>query len=535
MIISDGLASLPTADVCIVGAGPVGLALAFRLEALGRSVLILESGPSSSWQGRTELLAGNHALPTVSMSRGIGGTSALWGGRCVAFDDIDFEERPHVPFSGWPIPHSSLSRHYPGAARFLQTGEIPSPGEDGEEDFTLNSVETWSGKPVIAPLYEPRLIHSENITLAMGAAVSGLELGKDGRVRALHLEGRGELPTPNEVVLAAGGLETARLLLALRKEHPTLFGSADGPLGRFYQGHLTGYLAVAHLDNEEIVQRLSFASDSQGHRYRRRLQPSRHQQASHQLLNIVFWLDAISISDSSHGSGSLSLLYLLLRFSGTYRWLSRGLAPRTGPKSKGEIRRHLRNMKVRGASPTRIISMLKNLWKDGERGTLTRSSGRFLLRYHAEQAPNPASRVQLREGSGGATALEVDYRIEDRDMASVLQAHHLLDQWLRSKGYGRLEYLQPEEDRFRSVLVQAFDGYHQIGLARMSDDPDLGVVDADCRVRGVANLYLAGASVFPTGGHANPTLPAVALALRLAEHLAGMTRQKSRVTEQTVS
>ncbi len=216
------------------------------------------------------------------------------------------------------------------------------------------------------------------------------------------------------------------------------------------------YLTVAHLDNEEIVRQLSLAWDSRRHRYGRRLQPSRHQQASHQLLNIVFWLDAISISDPSHGSGSLSLLYLLLRFSGTYRWLSRGLAPRTGPKSKGEIRRHLRNMKVRDASPTRIVSMLKNLWKDGERGTLTRSSGRFLLRYHAEQAPNPASRVQLQEGSGGATTLEVDYRIEDRDMASVLQAHHLLDQWLRSKGYGRLEYLQPEEDRSRSVLCPGF-------------------------------------------------------------------------------
>src|SRR5690606_11819008 len=145
----------------------------------------------------------------------------------------------------------------PGAARFLQAGDIPSPGEDGEEDFSLNSVETWSGKPVIAPLYEPRLIHSENITLAMGAAVSGLEVGEDGRVRALHLKGRGDLPTPNEVVLAAGGLETARLLLTLRKEHPTLFGGADGPLGRFYQGHLTGYLTVAHLDNEEIVRQLS--------------------------------------------------------------------------------------------------------------------------------------------------------------------------------------------------------------------------------------------------------------------------------------
>lgn len=130
--------------------------------------------------------------------------------------------------------------------------------------------------------------------------------------------------------------------------------------------------------------------------------------------------------------------------------------------------------------------------------------------------------------------MQVDYRVEDRDILSVLRAHHLLDQWLRAKGYGKLEYLRPEDERFRSVLAQAFDGYHQIGLARMSDHPQSGVVDPDCRVHQIDNLYLAGASVFPTGGHANPTLPAVALALRLAEHLARVVKQKKDAVVPTV-
>ncbi|MCJ8521471.1 hypothetical protein ABID21_004589 [Pseudorhizobium tarimense] len=527
MIVSDRAAPLPTADVCVVGAGPVGLALALRLEELGLSVLILESGPSGSRATSTEFLAGNHAHPRASTYRGIGGTSALWGGRCVPFDDLDFEEREHVPHSGWPIPHASLSTHYPAAAKFLQAGQgdLPSVTELAGEAFTLDAVERWSRTPVIAPVYEQRLTRSQSITVLTNASVIGVALGEDGRVDALRLDDGREVVTPHEVVFAAGGLEIARLLLGMQRDHPALFGGLEGPLGRFYQGHLTGYLAVAHLNDEQTIADMSLVVDANGYLYRRRLQPAPEHQKSERLLNIVFWLDAISISDPSHGSGSLSLLYLLAKASGTYRWLSRGLAPRSGPRRKGEFLRHLRNIRSQDASAARMIGMLRQIWKDGERGMLTNPSGRFLLRYHAEQAPNPVSRVQLKGEPGEALTLEVDYRVQDADILSVLHAHHLLDQWLRAKGYGKLDYLQPEEERFRSVLAQAFDGYHQIGLARMASDPKDGVVDTNCRIYRISNLYLAGACVFPTGGHANPTLPAVALALRLAEHLAEV-RQK---------
>ncbi len=107
----------------------------------------------------------------------------------------------------------------------------------------------------------------------------------------------------------------------------------------------------------------------------------------------------------------------------------------------------------------------------------------------------------------------------EQDLTSVLKSHEILDAWLRRTGLGRLEYLHEAPERRSAVLAQAFDGYHQIGLSRMSRTPDDGVTDADCRVHGITNLYLAGSGLFPTGGHANPTLPAVALALRLAIHL----------------
>ncbi|MFN7025822.1 MAG: GMC oxidoreductase [Pseudorhizobium sp.] len=537
MILADGASPLPITDVCIVGAGPVGLALAFKLEELGCTVLVLESGPVDPEIGATEFLAGNHARPGAATHHGIGGTSALWGGRCVKLDDLDFEKRDHVANSGWPIPHSCLSRHYDAALVFLQASSAPVPplAPEGAEDFVMDSAERWSRSPALAPVYEPKLASAASITLVTNAVVSEVVLDKENkRVYALRLMGRAELLTPGIVVLAAGGLETARLLLSLQKNNPDALGGTDGALGRFYQGHLTGYLAVVDLVDQDVARDLSFASDQQGGLHRRRLQPSQKHQMDEQLLNIVFWLDPISISDPAHGSGSLSLLYLLLKASGTYRRFSHGLAPRSGPRRQGEAWRHLRNISLRGASLAKMVRMLRRGWRRGGHGSLINPAARYLLRYHAEQAPNPDSRVQLGHADGSTTILQVDYRVEDRDILSVLRAHHLLDQWLRAKGYGKLEYLRPEDERFRSVLAQAFDGYHQIGLARMSDHPQSGVVDPDCRVHQIDNLYVAGASVFPTGGHANPTLPAVALALRLAEHLARVVKQKKDAVVPTV-
>lgn len=535
MILPDGSAPIPVTDVCIVGAGPVGLALAFKLEELGCSVLVLESGPTETELSPTEFSADNHARAGVASSRGVGGTSALWGGRCVALDDLDFEKRDHVTFSGWPIPHADLRHHYAEALRFLRASDAPLPpvADDAAEDFTQNAVERWSRSPALGPFYEAKLAQSPNVTLATNATVSEVVLGENQmRVQALRLRGRAELITPRLVVLAAGGLETARLLLALQEQTPDAVGGPDGPLGRFYQGHLTGYLAVVHL-TKDASRDLLFAFDEQGYRHRRRLQPSASLQMNERLLNIVFWLDAISISDPAHGSGSLSLLYLLLNASRTYSWFSQGLAPRSGPGKPGEVWSHLKNIRLRGVSLARTLKMLKHIWHGDERGMLMNPAGRYLLRYHAEQAPNPDSRVRLTKDDGAASRLLVDFRVEDEDVHSVLRTHDLLDQWLRAKGHGRLEYLHSEDERSASVRAQAFDGYHQIGLARMSADPQNGVVDVNCRVHRIDNLYLAGASVFPTGGHANPTLPAVALALRLAEHLARQVKAKDDLAART--
>jgi len=152
---------------------------------------------------------------------------------------------------------------------------------------------------------------------------------------------------------------------------------------------------------------------------------------------------------------------------------------------------------------------------------LKSAEGVYPLHYHGEQLPDPDSRIWLddetrAEGLGG---IRIDLRFSERDAQGILKAHEALDTALQKSGLGRLRYNQDPDQRLGAVMAQARDGYHQIGVARMGANSSDGVVDGDCRVFGLRNLYLAGSSVFRTSGEANPTFFAVALALRLAEHL----------------
>jgi choline dehydrogenase-like flavoprotein len=521
-----------TADICIVGAGPVGLALAFKLEKLGLDVTLLEMGADGA---AIALNAGNiefqnaHHAPSLAMSRpGIGGASALWGGRCVAFDDLDFEKRGHVPFSGWPLPHETLRPYYPEAFSFLNCGPTQTVSEKlciADASISTEAIERWSRQPDLGAESARRLNDSRRIRLVNGRA-TGIRLDSSGgRVECIrvHRDGEEMHVAARNFVLAGGGLENARLLLSLQRDRSEFGGGSDGPTGRFYQGHLTGYIALLHFEKPAMARQFAFQLDDQGYIVRRRFQVSTAVQLKERLLNCVFWLDAVSIADPIHGSGSLSLVYLFLKALGLYRRLSNGLAPTSRGAQNINRREHWRNIVTDRRWLIDLFGVLQNM---GQRRRnrwriLINPKGRYLLRYHAEQVPNPESRVFLKANGQQpqSDALAVDYRVTDQDLSSVLRSHEILDEWLRRNGLGRLEYLHDPEERRQAVLNQAFDGYHQIGLSRMAATPAEGVADADCRVHGVANLYLAGSCLFPTGGHANPTLPAVALALRLADHL----------------
>lgn len=514
----------------------MGLALAFKCANQGLSVILLESGGfgdrgnAEARFGSAEILTPHHAALEAIRCQGIGGTSRLWGGRCVALDDIDFEKRDHVANSGWPIPHAKIANYYGEALTFLGCGIDAAHARNTERtaqaEIATDMPEYWSAEPDLRRRHGARLRNSANIRVYTLCTVSGIRLDSDGaRVAALVVKSgdRSFEVTAKSYVLAGGGLENARLLLLAQRDWPHKFGGPNGPLGRYYCGHLSGYLAAIRFNQQSFAKSLWYRKSSDGSHLRHRLAPTPDAQRKHALLNTVFWLDSFSVGDPAHGSGALSMLYLGLTLLGLYPRIGNGLAPSpTEPRSRG-LRRHLSNV-VR--DPRLLSSMFSVTWqlskrRFGQRAFALMNPGeRYLLRYHAEQVPTSESRVFLADDDrGGTPKLCVDFRFQPQDIDSVVKSHEVLDDWLQREKIGRLDYLTDADRQGEAVLNQALDGYHQIGVTRMADDPKSGVVDRDCRVHDMANLFVAGSSVFPTAGQANPTLPAVALALRLGDHL----------------
>ncbi len=533
MIIDDTPDTAAVADICIVGSGPVGLALAFRCARLGLTVTVLEAGyPVSSGHRAevpaVELLNDHHVGADTAVMRALGGTANLWGGRCVRFDDIDFPARRHVAHSGWPIAHAELAPYYAEALRFLGCEPTEPPGDaPGDRTVDDGNIEWWSRSSDIAALHAGAIRNLPNLKIHTGCVARRLIVDPASeRVAALEVERAGRVVrvAARTFALAAGGLENTRLLLQTQRDRPELFGGADGPLGRFYCGHLTGYLAEIRFNDPRFARSLWFQRQRAGGVNRRRLTLGPAIQMQKELLNAAFWLESYSISDPAHGSGLLSSLYMAMKGLSVLPRVRSGLAP-VGPR-QGGLAGHFANLRRSRIDLRACQGIARQLLQRGVKGktfALFNPEGRYLLRYHAEHAPNPDSRAVLSEDG----RLAVDLRFSETDLNSVVRSHAILDRWLQTERIGTLRYLAPPDALVDHARAQALDGYHQIGLTRMAKNRSAGVVDGNCRSFDLGNLYLAGSSVFPTAGQANPTLPAVALALRMGDHVAARVGMRS--------
>jgi choline dehydrogenase-like flavoprotein len=507
-------------------------------------VLLLESGREQPDRFAATLTAGHavnaehHVTTDLAICRGLGGTSRWWGGRCVPLDAIDFARRPHLPRSAWPITHDEIAPWVEAAARFFGiaparfTAALAPWTEFG--DARCDQLERWTPEIDAGRRHRSRLAQSSRVSVLLGATVTELHLAEDGRgVSALTVgDANSRIRIePRKIVLACGGLETTRLLLQAQQGRPQLFGGRDGPLGRGYMGHVSGKIADLILADPASVSVHDFFLD-QGVYARRRFTLTAEAQLRERLLNIAFWADNPPFHLPGHGNGLLSLVWLALAIAPLGRRLvAEGVrVNHVGPRPH-RWARHAWNVMRSPWSTVRQISAIlhaRMLSSPRKPGFLVRSrDGRYALHFMAEQAPNDESRVTLsdRTDALGLPFLDIDLRYTEADARSVLQAHQLLDQSLRQAGLGHLEYREPPERRIAAILEQAREGYHQIGTTRMGLTPRDSVVDGACRVHGFDNLYVSSSSVFPCSGQANPTFPAVALALRLAAHLADEARR----------
>lgn len=535
-------------DICIIGSGPAGMIVALELERLApqRRILLLEYGypgigPVNALDESIEVSdLVHHHRPDECTIKGLGGTSATWGGRCVMYDEADFIPRePFKQHCTWPAAiRSEVAAHRDIAADYFECtaggfslhelkGLVPEYqpiAEKFREGAVLDSkVEKWSRPTRFGARYSARLDQSMSIAVATGCELRQLHCRGD-RIESVAVRsvqtGQEYKVTAGTFVLAMGAQESTRLLL----KSPEVFASRGGPpaaLGKYYQGHISGKIASVQFFGDPRKTDYGFIRSNRGEYLRRRFEFSTDTLVERNLLNTALWLDNPLYFDPAHRSGPMSFMYLAMVTPG----LGKRLAPPSIAHSitKGKVNAigaHLANI-VRGLPgsltiPASIFFCRYCLSRKLPGVFLPSRSNRYALHFHAEQVPTEQNRMEL--GPDG-DSLVIHYGYTDYDVDSVLRSHRILDEWLQTCGCGRLEYWEDESKRAESVRQNSKDGVHQVGTTRMSVRAEDGVVDGDLKVWGVENLFICSSSVFPTSGQANPTFLLGAFAVRLAHHL----------------
>jgi choline dehydrogenase-like flavoprotein len=337
----------------------------------------------------------------------------------------------------------------------------------------------------------------------------------------------------NSYVLAAGGLETARLLLASRDVRECGVGNEHGVVGRYYMCHIAGNVGALSINGPATGVRHGYEVAPEGVYCRRRLSLAASEQRRMRLLNMAARLHFPTIADPTHRSGVLSGLFLarkVIKYEYGRRLYDGGVT------SFGTYARHWRNVLTNPIDISAFLShwiVNRTLAERKYPSVVLRNKNNcFSLEINAEQLPQPSSRVTLATTVDelGLPHLKVDWRYSPADIDSVRRTLEVFSREFQESGAGRFEF---GHEALEADLIRfgAYGGHH-IGTARMGADLRTSVVNSDCRVHSVQNLYVAGSAAFATSSQANPTLTIIALSLRLAEHLlqrAGKTTSADRL------
>lgn len=537
-------------DVAVVGSGPIGIVTALELARSGVRVALIESGLERADHAAQELATFDsrqddyfHSLSELAVRRQVGGASALWGGRCVKFDPIDFEDRPITTQAPWPIGYDDVEPYLQPACDWAACGqaafnarEIPELADrqmvvglpDGEVRTT--DLERWALPTRFGREYRAALRDTSHLTLWTGLTCTEIVTTSAGdsvdHLVVKTLDGREGKVVAADYVIATGGLEATRLLLASNRLHPAGLGNAGGHLGRWYMAHVEGRVARVHLTTDEVTY--EHERDGQGVYVRRRFTFSPRIQRELEMPNAAVWLVNPPIGDPAHGSGILSGVYLTL-ISPVGRFLLAEAIRRAHTKTEASPRilAHLRNV-VRDLIPAirfAVTFCYARFLRKGRKAPgffVKTPDNRYVLHYHGEHLPHWESRVELTDERDalGMRKIRTRMHFSDADYQSVRKAITLIDAHLRRHGVGHVEWLTDDVEGSVTAFMKGGAGFHQAGTTRMSSTADGGVVDPQLQVHGVRGLYVASTSVLPTSSQANPTLVGIALGVRLAEHLA---------------
>ncbi|HHC09105.1 MAG TPA: GMC family oxidoreductase [Actinobacteria bacterium] len=515
------------ADVCIVGAGPAGISLALELARRSRrTIALVETGGMEFSPAEQELADGrveglDYFPVKETRIRMFGGSTASWGGIISPLDPLDFERRPWVPHSGWPFPHSELDPYLDRAFELFQIQDQRSTVEElpeAERHHQPTPDTRWEPIYFSAParfgkLYADAVARSAQIHAYLHSTVTSIELDPSGgrvdHLRVATLAGNTYRIRAADYVLAGGGIENARLLLVSRSVHANGVGNRHDLVGRFFQEHPRAkvrYLLPDDIDG--LPARITGAAGT--------LRFSR-----------------ISLAEATYRREELLAFMANLTFgylaqdTPQFEALRRIVNASRAPWSDSPYYQDV------GGGPNRL--RWRDLWTVLKRPdrTLVSALGAALqparlrrwiqIDASVEQVPDPANRITLLDEKDplGLPLPKIIWSVSDAEERTYRRGLELTLEALETYAPGLSARRVPGPDPWPEAIQGT---WHHIGTTRMHVDPRHGVVDADARVHGVGNLYVAGSSVFPTGGVAAPTLTIVLLALRLAEHLAARPR-----------
>jgi choline dehydrogenase-like flavoprotein len=437
--------------------------------------------------------------------RFFGGSTNHWGGICLPLDEDDFEHRTWVEHSGWPLTLEKLNPYYRRAHPILELGkydyapdtwettefpQLPYKSERMLTRMVQNSPPTRFGQT-----YRPDITKAPNISSYLHANVVNIEADEDANeIQRLHvtcLPEKNFTVTAKKYVLAMGGIENPRLLLLSDKIQKTGLGNQHDLVGRYFADHPylsnLGFIVLRDANQSTQLYQRNAREKISASAYLTLSAKARKQE---KLLNSRIHIKTAKWSDYSPGNKALDSLY--------------------DGKDKGGLK----------SFSKKLYRVLKDL-DDVIVSKYDQSKDAYLLKFGAwtELVPNPDSRVFLGEERDalGQRRVTLDWRISEQEKNSLIRTLKIIATELGRTGLGRMKIDFNENSGWPWEDISP--GLHHMGTTRMHTDANQGVVDQNCKVHGIANLYITGSSVFPTFGHANPTLTITALALRLTDHI----------------
>jgi len=459
-------------DVCLIGSGPAGITLATERGARGLSVLLLEAGGTQYDEASQAMFQGEVVGPLkfpldVGRLRYFGGAGNHWGGFCQPLEAIDFEQKVPGVDTAWPIKRKDIEPFLPRAEAIL---ELPPVAADRPLGAHLRMTQMRYSPPVnFARKYRSALEKMPNVTVVTNACVVDLQ-ERGGAIVSLDVrapDNTRHTAQARRYVLCAGGIENSRLLLWANLQNGGRVVKDPRALGRYWFEHPHFTIGEALLEE-----------------------------------SAPFTFDAWNIAWASPTAEAL--------------------------RERGLLNAGLRITRKDRESTRQLIATLSCTVPELGRWAMSKLKRRLfcgaMMRASWEQSPQPWNRVVLgadRDPHGMPRA-ELHWRLSDFDRRTILGSATLLAEEMVRQNFGRVRLDPWVLGNGSFPADDEIKGNHHMGGTRMSTDTARGVVDADCRVHGLSNLYVGGSSVFPSGGAANPTLTIVQLALRLADHLAAV-------------